>query len=163
MRLEWLEDILAVDETGSFGEAAERRHLTQSAFSRRIRNIEDSVGVELFDRTRKPVQLRQTTLDQRERIKDIARSLRQLTDDLKRGDARLENWLVLASQHALTTSRTPDLVERMQGQYRGLHVRLRSANLDQCFALLLERRADIGSFTGSRARSIRSKRIISRR
>ncbi len=41
IRLEWLEDILAVAETGSFSEAAERRHLTQSAFSRRIRNIED--------------------------------------------------------------------------------------------------------------------------
>lgn len=41
MCLEWLEDILGVAETGSFSEAAERRHLTQSAFSRRIRNIED--------------------------------------------------------------------------------------------------------------------------
>ncbi|MGB3147248.1 MAG: LysR family transcriptional regulator, partial [Paracoccaceae bacterium] len=35
MRLEWLEDILAIAETGSFAVAAERRHRTQSAFSRR--------------------------------------------------------------------------------------------------------------------------------
>lgn len=40
MRLEWPDDILAVAETGSFSEAAERRHLTQSAFSRRIGSIE---------------------------------------------------------------------------------------------------------------------------
>ena len=41
MRLEWLEDILAIAQTGSFSGAAERRNLTQSAFSRRIRQIED--------------------------------------------------------------------------------------------------------------------------
>jgi DNA-binding transcriptional LysR family regulator len=40
MRLEWLDDILAVAQTGSFSEAAQKRHLTQSAFSRRIRTIE---------------------------------------------------------------------------------------------------------------------------
>jgi DNA-binding transcriptional LysR family regulator len=34
MRLEWLEDILAVMETGSFIRAAEQRLLTQPAFSR---------------------------------------------------------------------------------------------------------------------------------
>ena len=61
MRLEWLKDVLTVAETGSFTEAAQRRHLTQSAFSRRIQMIEDYVGVELFDRSRKPVQLRPTT------------------------------------------------------------------------------------------------------
>ena len=44
MRLEWLEDLLAVAETGSFQEAADRRRLTQSAFSRRIQHIEELPG-----------------------------------------------------------------------------------------------------------------------
>ena len=55
MRLEWLDDILAIASTGSFSGAAERRHLTQSAFSRRIQQIEQHIGVELFDRSQKPV------------------------------------------------------------------------------------------------------------
>lgn len=142
MRLEWLEDLLAVAETGSFSEAAERRHLTQSAFLRRIR-IEDYVGVELFDRTRKPVQLQRTTIDQRDQILKTVRTLRQLVEDLKRGGRRSENRIVLASQHALTTSRTPDLVQRIQARQGDIHVRLRSANLDECFGLLLARQADV--------------------
>lgn len=143
MRLEWLEDIVAVAETGSFSEAAERRRLTQSAFSRRIAGIEDYLGVELFDRTRKPVQLRPTTEDQRERIMQLASELRQLADDLRRGDRRTSNRIVIASQHALTTSLTPSILKGIQTRGENTYVRLRSANLDECFALLLSRQADI--------------------
>jgi DNA-binding transcriptional LysR family regulator len=143
MRLEWLEDILAVAETGSFVEAAERRHLTPSAFSRRIASIEDYLGVALFDRGRKPVQLRQTMRDQHETIRRLAVDLRQLTDDLQRGDKKAANRIVIASQHALTTSLTPAILKDIQTRGGDTYVRLRSANLDECFALLLSRQADI--------------------
>ncbi|MXN48622.1 LysR family transcriptional regulator [Shinella kummerowiae] len=143
MRLEWLEDLLAVAETGSFHEAAERRFLTQSAFSRRIQNIEDHIGIELFDRTRKPVQLRPTMADKHDQIQRLAMELRQLVVDL-RLDARVaSNRVVLASQHSLTTTLTPYLVKRIRQQNEAIHARLRSANLDECFGLLLSRQADI--------------------
>lgn len=143
MRLEWLEDLLAVAETGSFQEAAERRFLTQSAFSRRIQNIEDHIGIELFDRTRKPVQLRPTMADKHDQIQRLAIELRQLIVDL-RLDARVaSNRIVLASQHALTTTLTPYLVKRMRHKNHAIYTRLRSANLDECFGLLLSRQADI--------------------
>lgn len=143
MRLEWLEDLLAVAETGSFHEAAERRFLTQSAFSRRIQNIEDHIGIELFDRTRKPVQLRPTMADKHDQIQRLAMELRQLVIDL-RLDARVaSNRVVLASQHALTTTLTPHLVKRIRQENGAIHTRLRSANLDECFGLLLSRQADI--------------------
>jgi DNA-binding transcriptional LysR family regulator len=143
MRLEWLDDILAVVETGSFNEAAERRHLTQSAFSRRIRSIEDYLGVELFDRSRKPVQLRPTTEDQQEAIVRLASDLRQLVSDLRRAERRGSNRVVLASQHALTTTLTPGILEAIQRGPLDIFLRLRSANLDECFALLLSRQADV--------------------
>ncbi len=143
MRLEWLEDILAVAETGSFSEASDRRRLTQSAFSRRIQNIEDFVGVELFDRSRKPVQLRPTTEDQRDQIARIVGSLRQLVADLRRGERSAGNRIVIASQHALTTALTPSILKGIQVRNDDIYVRLRSANLDECFGLLLSRQADI--------------------
>lgn len=143
MRLEWLEDIIAVAETGSFNEAAERRRLTQSAFSRRISSIEDHLGVELFDRSRKPVQLRPTTEDQRAQILRLILDLRQLADDLRRGDRRTSNRIVIASQHALTTALTPAILQGIRTRGENTYVRLRSANLDECFALLLSRQADV--------------------
>lgn len=143
MRLEWLEDILAVAETGSLSEAADRRNLTQSAFSRRIRAIEDHVGAPLFDRARKPMQLRPATEAQRDQIAKLAADLRQLSNDLRRGDRESGNRLILASQHALTTSLAPDLLEWIGRKVPDAYVRLRSANQDDCFALLLARQADM--------------------
>ncbi len=143
MRLEWLEDILAVAETGSLSAAAERRRLTQSAFSRRIRQIEDHVGVELFDRTRKPIALKPTTEEQREQIGRIARALRDLEHDLRQGADSAARRIVIASQHALTTSATPAIIEALGRSTPRLFVRLVSANLDECFAQLLARQADI--------------------
>ena len=143
MRLEWLEDILAIATTGSFSGAAERRRLTQSAFSRRIQQIEQHIGVELFDRSQKPVQLRATTLAQSAQIEQISAAIRQLVVDLRRGDRIASNKIVIASQHSLTISLAPVIVKGLQRDDEGVYVRLRSANLDECFGLLLSRQADV--------------------
>lgn len=143
MRLEWLEDILAIAQTGSFSGAAERRNLTQSAFSRRIQQIEDHVGVELFDRSRKPVQLRPTTQAQGAQIEQISAALRQLIVDLRRGDRVASNRIVIASQHSLTTSFAPRIIQGILDRGEDIYVRLRSANLDECYGLLLSRQADL--------------------
>lgn len=143
MRLEWLEDILAIAQTGSFSAAAGRRNLTQSAFSRRIQQIEDYIGVKLFDRSRKPVQLRPTTQAQGMQIEQISAALRQLVVDLRRGDRVASNRIVIASQHSLTTSFAPQIIQRIQDRGEEVYVRLRSANFDECFGLLLSRQADL--------------------
>lgn len=143
MRLEWLEDILAIAETGSFSGAAERRRLTQSAFSRRVQQIESYIGVELFDRAHKPIRMRPTTLAQSEQIVQLTLALRQLVVDLRRGDRLSSNKVVLACQHSLTTVRLPQLLRQFADPANDVHVRLRSANLDECTGLLLSRQADI--------------------
>lgn len=143
MRLEWLEDILAVADTGSFTEAAERRHLTPSAFSRRVQQIETHLGVELFDRTRKPIQLKPTTDENKAEIARLVGSLRQLSNDLQRASRLSGNRVVIASQHALTAALTPRILRVLQSQNTELYVRLRSANLDDCYSLLLSRQADL--------------------
>ena len=56
MRLDWLDDIVAIIESDSLNEAASARYLTQPAFSRRVRTIEALLGVELVDRARRPAR-----------------------------------------------------------------------------------------------------------
>ncbi len=143
MRLEWLEDILAISDTGSFSGAAERRLLTQSAFSRRIKQIEDSLGVELFDRAHKPIRLKPTTLAQRDQIVMLSTALRQLVVDLQRGERLTSNRVVISCQHSLTAKRVPTLLQGMPLERDGIYVRLRSANRDECVAMLLSRQADV--------------------
>ena len=57
MRLERLKFFLAVAETGSFTEAAERLYATQSAVSKQVIALEKELGVSLFNRSRRRASL----------------------------------------------------------------------------------------------------------
>ena len=57
MELKWLEDFISLADTGSFSKAAENRNVTQSAFSRRIKSLEEWLGTRLIDRKSHPVTL----------------------------------------------------------------------------------------------------------
>ncbi len=57
MELAWLEDFLAIVECGRFSRAAETRHVTQPALSRRIQALEEWIGTPLFHRTTQSVTL----------------------------------------------------------------------------------------------------------
>ena len=62
MELKWLEDLLVLLEERSISRAAARRHVTQPAYSRRIRQLEAWLGVELVDRSTKPIKIRDAAL-----------------------------------------------------------------------------------------------------
>ncbi|NPT35275.1 LysR family transcriptional regulator [Paraburkholderia xenovorans] len=51
-----LEAFVAVVESGSMVRAAEKLHLTQPALTRRVQNLESSLGAELLDRQSKPLK-----------------------------------------------------------------------------------------------------------
>jgi len=57
MELEWLQDFVSLANTGSFSKAADQRHISQSAFSRRIQALEHWLGTELINRHTHPVSL----------------------------------------------------------------------------------------------------------
>lgn len=142
MRLEWLEDIVAVIETGSFNAAATRRNVTQPAFSRRIRAIEEYIGAELFDRDRKPVGLKLAISAQQEDIKRLVAQTKELVYELRRHGRETNNRIIIASQHAITATRAPAIVETLSKRI-DVSVRLRSANRDECLAFLMTKQADL--------------------
>ncbi|MFN3724353.1 MAG: LysR family transcriptional regulator [Paracoccaceae bacterium] len=141
MRLEWIEDILAVAEHGSFQAACQKRNVSQPAFSRRIRQIEEALGVALFDRTARPARLAAHVTDQLERMRELSAGLRDLSAGLRDADRVRRRRIVIASQHAIAATSTPEII----GRYADLDLdtRLRSANRDDCLAQLMTRRADI--------------------
>ena len=57
MESKWIEDFLSVAETLNFSRSAKLRNVTQPAFSRRIRALENWLGAELFDRASYPTRL----------------------------------------------------------------------------------------------------------
>lgn len=57
MELKWLEDFLSLCETGNFRISSERRGVSQPAFSRRLKSLENWIGAKLIDRSGQPAKL----------------------------------------------------------------------------------------------------------
>ncbi len=81
MNIHDLEAFVAVVETGSIVAASAQINLTQPGITRRIQNLEDSLGIILLDRQSKPLR---PTAAGREAYEHGRRVLRSL-DDLKAG------------------------------------------------------------------------------
>lgn len=140
MRLDWLDDLLAVSDTGSLACAAEMRHVSQSAFTRRLRAIEEALGTPLLDRSRKPATLLPDVTAQIPEMRSLATQLRNLRETLAHtSDAR---GLTLACQHAITTTHSPAIVSILTAQ-GGRPVRVRSDNREECLLRLLSGEADL--------------------
>ena len=142
MNHDWLEDIVAVLDTGSFIGAANQRNVTQSAFTRRIRAIENAIGTPLFDRRRKPVALLPTLGAQEEEIRRLAQAQRDLRTGLRaaaRGEARS---VTLICQHAITATVSPRIVRQLTNAGWS-SVKVRSGNHDECLLQLISGLADL--------------------
>ena len=136
MNLSWLEDFLALAGTGNFSRAADERHMTQPAFGRRVRALEEWIGAELFDRSSQPVRLTQAgdwfqsvahdLLDQVARIPGEARAV------VEAGS----NSLRFAATHALSFTFMPGWLRRFEALTMTGTVQLESDVLQRCEALM---------------------------
>ncbi len=142
MRLEWIDDILAVLECGSLARAADKRALTQSAFTRRVRAIEDNLGTTLFDRRRKPVSLMSGVQSLEPELRDLSTRLHEMRRTLKTTSKSAGKPLTFVCQHALTTVVSPQIV-RAATRDSETSVRVRSGNQDECLMLLLSKEVDL--------------------
>jgi DNA-binding transcriptional LysR family regulator len=95
LRLRDLDILMAVIETGSMGKAAKRLNVSQPAVSKAIVELEDALGVQLFDRGRRGVMPTPYGLALRKRGVSIFDDLRQGVEDIEflsdptKGDIRV--------------------------------------------------------------------------
>nr|WP_305000075.1 LysR family transcriptional regulator [Rahnella sikkimica] len=83
MELKWFEDFLSVSHCYSFTRAASERNITQSALSRRIKQLEEWLGVPLFDRKTYPIRLTPEGEDFQQTAAELVDSMAQLRSDLR--------------------------------------------------------------------------------
>jgi DNA-binding transcriptional LysR family regulator len=138
MNLSWLEDFLALAATGNFSRAAEERHMTQPAFSRRVRALEEWLGTELFDRSTQPARLTAAGEWLRPQAEDLLARVARLPPQA-RGVAQADaTTLRLAATHALSFTFVPGWLQRLAPHGTQGPIRLVSDVLQRCEALLAQ-------------------------
>ncbi len=141
MELNWLEDFLALAECGNFSRAAEGRNLTQPAFSRRIRALEDWVGTPLFDRATQPVGLTEAGRRFRPFADETVRRLLQGRDEARLAGNAAASTLRFAATHALSLTFFPHWLRALEGQARLGAIHLVSDSMQACEQVMLQGQA----------------------
>jgi DNA-binding transcriptional LysR family regulator len=138
----WFEDFLAVVEEGGFTRAAERRAVSQPAFSRRIKALEDWVGASLFDRATHSVTLTAAGERLLPAAEEILRRLKIARADASNAAQLQHDTLKLAATHVLSLTFLPIWLRSIEAlaPMTGT-VQLTSDNMAACEKLMIEGRA----------------------
>lgn len=113
MELKWLEDFDMLASTASFSRAAEARHITQSAFSRRIKQLEAWLGASLISRASIPAELTPEGAAFLPIAQDMIRTFYATRSQLRGPETQKKSVLNWAALHTLTVTRLPDCLERI--------------------------------------------------
>ncbi|QFU01162.1 HTH-type transcriptional regulator YjiE [Halomonas sp. THAF5a] len=142
MKIEWIEDFLALIEAGTFSQAAEMRHVTQPAFSRRIRQLEEWLGVELIDRHSPRLALTPHARTYEPSMRDWLARLYAMRSRL-RADAKHGPRAILTTQHTLTVSYLPRLLRHFRVHAPQARLQVQSSDRSDCIRDFQHGEADL--------------------
>lgn len=127
-----LKAFLTLAEQRNFTRAAQLCHLSQSAFSSLIRNLEDTLGVRLFDRDSRNVELTPEGtlfLGGAGRVLD---DLREAMENLNEHAAGRRGRARIAALPSLAAGWLPDVLSAFQGSHPGIQVEVADVLSDGC-------------------------------
>lgn len=119
MDIEWLEDFLVLSDLSSFTRAAQARNVTQSAFSRRIRSLEDWIGIALFDRDTVPPRLTMAGHLFRDAAREMVRQLHDTRIALGHR-SKVFSGIKLFVAHSLVQQMLPSWMRHINQHISGL-------------------------------------------
>ena len=132
---------MALAKTGNFSRAAELRHVTQPAFSRRIRALEDWIGVTLFDRGPQGVTVTSAGEQFRSGAEEIVRRVHQLCSEAREAGGKEAKTLHFAATHALSFTFFPDWIRALDSDGELGTIRLISDSMQACEQIMLQGQA----------------------
>src|SRR5690349_14399825 len=139
-----LRAFIAVADAGSFTDGAKRLHLTQSALSLLVKELEEELGVRLLDRSTRRTKLSAAGSDfyplaakVLEDLESAVASTRELRDK-QRGNVRVACTLLYAA------ALMPPILASYRSEYPGVRVRMLDSLNEGVLARVASGEADFG-------------------
>lgn len=143
-----LEAFLALAHTQHFTRAAERCHLSQSAFSQKIARIEQVAGVALFARSTRHVALTPEGEVFAEEVRRIQQDLQHALGHVHELATRKVGKVAVAALPSVAAVWMPQVIARYRAAHPNIRIELFDALAGGGLALLREGRADIAITAG---------------
>lgn len=159
MRLEQVKAFLAVVETGSFQQAAQRCDVTQSTISRQIQGLEAELGVMLLHRA---AQVSLTVAGDRffPRARRICQEWQQAVQDLGDLMAGKQPELCVAAIHSVCSYFLPPVLQQFCADYPEVQLRVTSLGSDRALKVLRDGLVDVAIVMNNRQLTLGSGLVM---
>lgn len=147
MNLTWLRSFVAVGETLSFTKASVQLLISQPTLSHQIRLLEESLGIQLLDRSTHHVELTpagRAILAASRRIFSETEALKQWAKELREG---LAGELTVGTVPSVGTYILPSYLQAYRREFPGIHISILSKPQSEIVQHLFERQIDVGFIT----------------
>jgi DNA-binding transcriptional LysR family regulator len=162
-----LNDLLAfraVAETANFRRAAEKLHLSQPAFSRRIDKLEQALGVRLLERTTRRVALTAVGRDFERKVRELLDELDHMLLGIHDGAGHRGGEVAVACVPSTVNYYLSGLIRRYRESFPRVRVRILESGANDVLAAVSRGEADFGlDFMGSQEGEIEFRPLIEER
>lgn len=138
-----LRAFLALADTRNFTRAAQRCHLSQSAFSARVRAIESTIGARLFDRDTRKVELTPAGRLIEPAARRLLAEFEDLVEDFRAHAMRRKGRVAIAALPSLAAGWLPAVLALYREKYPGVELALADRLSEECIAQVRDGRADL--------------------
>ena len=125
MSIRLLRTFIAVSESTSFSEAAEKIHITHAAVSQHMKQLEDSLGVELFDRSSRTPKLTAVARQMVDKVRKIVDDYDGLARP-NQGESLFESEINLGAIPTTLTGLTSQAIAAMKIKFPKMKIHVRS-------------------------------------
>jgi DNA-binding transcriptional LysR family regulator len=162
--LDDLQAFRAVAELGHFSRAAERVHLSQPAFSRRIDKLEQALEVKLLERSTRRVALTAVGREFLRRVQGVLDELDATLLGIRGVAATRMGEVTVACVPSTVYYAVSGVVQRFRAEYPRTRVKILDAGANEVLAAVVRGDADFGlNFIGSQESGIEFATLVEER
>jgi DNA-binding transcriptional LysR family regulator len=144
VNLRQFQAFVTVARLGNFTRAAKRLNLSQPALTVQIRQLEEAVGVRLFDRSTRMVMLTPTGRELAPRLERVLHEIDAVMVNTKELASHVKGTVTIGALPSISSNLIPSTIAEFQKQYPGIVVRLQDVMAQRLVRLVKEEEVDFG-------------------
>jgi DNA-binding transcriptional LysR family regulator len=139
-----LQAFIAIAELGGFGRAAEALHITQTGLTRRVQNLEASLGVHLVERTTRTLALTPIGRDFLPQARRLVSELSAALTEIRESGKARRGEITIACVPTVGVQYLPRIIQQYSARHPGSRIRILDHASFRVAEAVLRREAEFG-------------------
>lgn len=144
MNLQQLEYLLELNKRRNYKSAAQKLFITQPALTIQIKNLEEELGVTIFDRTKKPIIPTEIGEELIEQSRIIIKEINRLKDIVSQSQKQLKGNLRIGIIPTVAPYLVPFFINKFTNSYPEIKLEIKEIVTEDIISALKERELDAG-------------------